>query len=243
MHAATSTLHTLLLNAGVLAGALFLHVAVAFVIVTSVFNLNPIAPKPELITDSIEMLIAETEAELPTEASPPTLPASAPIPTPHEAAYLVAPDASFALPPPDLDVDLPPLPQPTQWTPELPLSSSTEPNAELPEITLPPAERLPEDTPPREAAGATARQDHPKLTTDIQTYLRKHYPKEARRNGWEGKVTLKILISADGKVSSVDIHTSSGYPTLDRAALRMMRSARYTHGPATLTQTIEYKLK
>ncbi len=224
--------------------AIALHLLIAYFLYGVLFDLNPVAPKPQLITDSLELLIAETDAELPTEATAPQLPANAPRPVPREAAYLVAPDAPIDLTPPDLDPELPDLPQPMEWTPPMALSSHMEVTAELPEITLPPPEPLPlPDAPAQEAAGATARQDPPRLTTDIQTYLRKHYPKEARRKGWEGRVVLKLTIADDGAVSSVEIHTSSGYASLDRAALKMMRAARYTHGPAELLQHIEYKLK
>ncbi len=224
-------------NLGLLLATAALHVLIAYGLYTTLYELHPVAPRPTLITDSIEMLIAETEAELPIEAATPTLAAAKPVPTPQTAAYLVAPDATINLTPPDLDPELPELAQPTEWSPPAPPAGLFEINAELPEITLPPAEL---QTP---AAGATARQDRPKLTTNIQTYLRKHYPTDARRNGWEGKVTLQIEVSDDGRVAEASIQTSSGYASLDRAALKMMRRARYTHGPATLTQTIEYKLR
>jgi TonB family protein len=46
-----------------------------------------------------------------------------------------------------------------------------------------------------------------------------HYPRLARRHGWEGIVEVGLRIAADGRVSDVVLHRQSGYPTLDQAAL------------------------
>lgn len=45
------------------------------------------------------------------------------------------------------------------------------------------------------------------------------YPLIARRNGWEGQVQVGLRVEADGRLSHVRIAHSSGYRTLDSAAL------------------------
>jgi TonB family protein len=45
------------------------------------------------------------------------------------------------------------------------------------------------------------------------------YPLLARRNGWEGQVQVGLRVEADGRLSHVHIAHSSGYSTLDSAAL------------------------
>lgn len=51
------------------------------------------------------------------------------------------------------------------------------------------------------------------------------YPFLAERHSLEGSVYLKVLVGADGKVVSVVIAKSSGYPELDNAARRQVLRA------------------
>jgi protein TonB len=44
------------------------------------------------------------------------------------------------------------------------------------------------------------------------------YPVTARRRGWEGKVLLRVEVSASGSVRDVSVEQSSGYSCLDEAA-------------------------
>ncbi len=52
------------------------------------------------------------------------------------------------------------------------------------------------------------------------------YPSEALRNGWKGEVLLRLTIHLDGTVSQVVVVKSSGYPILDEAAVKAVRSWR-----------------
>ncbi len=58
------------------------------------------------------------------------------------------------------------------------------------------------------------------------------YPESARRKRQEGVVELFMEVTSQGRVSSVKIHKSSGYPELDQAALNAAR--RYRFKPATM---------
>lgn len=51
----------------------------------------------------------------------------------------------------------------------------------------------------------------------------KRYPSAARLNGWEGKVVLRAVIRADGHLSEVKVHRSSGHEVLDNAAIEAVR--------------------
>jgi protein TonB len=53
------------------------------------------------------------------------------------------------------------------------------------------------------------------------------YPIIARRNGEQGTVTLKVLVTPEGKPESVSIDKSSGSAHLDSAALETVRSWRF----------------
>lgn len=54
------------------------------------------------------------------------------------------------------------------------------------------------------------------------------YPTLARKRGWEGEVTLSITVSEDGSVANVTVESSSGYQTLDDAAVQAVRKWRFS---------------
>jgi len=51
-------------------------------------------------------------------------------------------------------------------------------------------------------------------------HRKKHYPYQARRNREHGEVLVAFMISKTGEISQVQIKHSSGYASLDKAALR-----------------------
>lgn len=53
------------------------------------------------------------------------------------------------------------------------------------------------------------------------------YPPEALRAGIEGTTVLKVLISASGAASRVEVHQSSGHPSLDAAALQSVQQFQF----------------
>lgn len=53
------------------------------------------------------------------------------------------------------------------------------------------------------------------------------YPMIARIRGWQGKVALKVQISAEGTVESVAVQHSSGYDELDEAAQQAVKAWRF----------------
>ena len=57
------------------------------------------------------------------------------------------------------------------------------------------------------------------------------YPATALRRGEQGRVMLRVSVSADGAPLEVDVAQTSGFPSLDSAALSAVRQWRFV--PAT----------
>lgn len=58
---------------------------------------------------------------------------------------------------------------------------------------------------------------------DIDDY----YPAASRSQGEQGKVELRLCYDENGRVRESSLQTSSGFPRLDEAAVRMGRLYRY----------------
>ena len=84
--------------------------------------------------------------------------------------------------------------------------------------------------PPAEAVAAAPRE--PLSPPDFRAaYLRNPppgYPAAARRNGEEGTVTLRVLVSAEGAPREVALERSSGSSVLDAAALATVKTWRFS---------------
>jgi len=113
---------------------------------------------------------------------------------------------------------------------ELPLETEVEPIPEEPTQqpeAAPQIAQIAEVTPPRVDA---FQHNNPSP----------RYPKLSKRLGEEGTVLLQLLINENGTVSEVEIKTSSGYPRLDKAAMKAVKQWRYT--PASQgNDTIAYR--
>jgi protein TonB len=66
-----------------------------------------------------------------------------------------------------------------------------------------------------------------KLAVTFAPDVRDYYPDSARRDGQEGRVQVKICISTGGKVESAEVANSSGFPSLDEAAMKVGRAMRF----------------
>lgn len=51
------------------------------------------------------------------------------------------------------------------------------------------------------------------------------YPPVARRMEWSGKVVVAFVVAEDGRVNSVRVRDSSGYPVLDNSAMETVKVA------------------
>jgi protein TonB len=59
----------------------------------------------------------------------------------------------------------------------------------------------------------------------VQAGRFKRYPPRARESGWEGRVTLRVVVAQAGAPVALSLARSSGHELLDEAALEMMRLA------------------
>ncbi len=81
------------------------------------------------------------------------------------------------------------------------------------------------------------------LRLRLAHHIEKRYPRLARQRGWEGEVLLGFRIDPQGRIGDIHIARSSGYPLLDRSALKSL--ARIKRIPLTtprLSETIEMDL-
>ena len=96
------------------------------------------------------------------------------------------------------------------------------------ELTKPAESVVPEPAPQVAVASSPAhvvKVDHGWLAELLRRRLAeiKRYPSSARLNGDEGKVVLRAVIRADGHLSEVKVHRSSGHEALDNAAIESIR--------------------
>ena len=92
-----------------------------------------------------------------------------------------------------------------------------------------PAESVAQESAPQAAmatrSNPAVKADYGWLAESLRRRLAeiKRYPSAARLNGWEGKVVLRAVIRADGHLSEVKVHRSSGHEVLDNAAIEAVR--------------------
>ena len=71
-----------------------------------------------------------------------------------------------------------------------------------------------------------------------------HYPKQAYRKGIQGRVVCQFVVKKDGKISKVKVVRSAGDKSLDREAIRVIRSmpkwkpAMYQGKPVSVKYTV-----
>jgi protein TonB len=78
--------------------------------------------------------------------------------------------------------------------------------------------------PPRETVVTT----EPVYNAAYLGNAKPRYPLIARRNGVEGTVLVKVLVSKEGRAAKVELERSSGSGALDTAALDAVKSWRFT---------------
>lgn len=76
------------------------------------------------------------------------------------------------------------------------------------------------------AAQAVVVAAKPRYSTNPQP----HYPKIARRRGWQGTTKLAVTVNSEGEVEKLAVRQSSGYTLLDQAALEAVRDWLFNPG-------------
>jgi periplasmic protein TonB len=164
----------------------------------------------------------------PQNAAPP-LPAPPSPPPPRTAPPPLPPPPP---PPPDVPKTAAPAPPPPQPSP--PAKTAAQTPLPEPKVTATPLEHqnLPMEF--GDLGGPLARIDPNRdqslqaATQPDKAHLPPTYPPEAARLGEMGTVALTLHIGADGFVNRVDVVQSSGYPSLDQAAVSRLRTWHFT---------------
>jgi protein TonB len=72
--------------------------------------------------------------------------------------------------------------------------------------------------------------------------IQRHYPLGSRTRGEEGVVTVKAIVNARGRAEKVDVAESSNFPSLDQAAVKAAKNARYVGGRGEIVLSFRFKL-
>ena len=108
------------------------------------------------------------------------------------------------------------------------------PTTELPAAVVsaaPPAPAAAAPGPPAATGSASAPAVQlPSSNADYLQNPKPAYPPLSKRLGEQGKVTLRVLIGADGSAQKAEIRQSSGFERLDQAALNTVLKWRYVPG-------------
>ena len=186
------------------------------------------------LPDALETLDAEMVEERvppPKPVQVPPLPRQQPQPRPvREVKAAVRPQPQT-----------PPAPQPARETPASPAPSVEAPSSTTP-VSLPDGAGLPlrnsasrdmglpvfesrPSAPPASSTGSAI--TPPQFGAAYLNNPRPAYPPAARKMGMEGTVTLKVLVSREGKVLEMEVARSSGFEILDTAAREAVKGWRF----------------
>lgn len=82
-------------------------------------------------------------------------------------------------------------------------------------------------TPPTAPQPATLPAGAPVAVAHLECEIaRPDYPTLSRRNGESGSVLVQLVIDAQGRIENALLHSGSGHPRLDQAALQAARDSR-----------------
>ena len=224
-------------NTVVVGSVLALHVAALWAIQAGMGKHTP----PEVITP-VQLISEFITSAPPAAPTPPTPPAPKPPP-----------------PAPPKPAPAPPKPAPTPPKPKAALPAAIQdptpsPNAPTgsPDIVspaqapTPPAPPAPPAPAPSPAPAAPAAPAAPKieLPSSNAAYLNNPsptFPAVSRRLGEQGKVTLRVLISAQGLPERVELAKSSGFDRLDNAAIDTVKRWKFVPGKRNgVAEAMEY---
>lgn len=195
----------------------------------------PVAPPPPMIQEEAPVAIPPPPARPEVQDPPPPAKEERPVeetpaepppdPPREETAEATTPDE----PPEPVPDPPPPLPEekPVETKPTPP-PAAKEGNEQAPE-TAPPSPATADAPPPAPAE----RHDSPSdgvydERPALRQAIRPIYPLSARRKGQEGSVTCLVHVTERGKAERVEVVRSSGHGSLDEAAVRAIRKARFT---------------
>jgi periplasmic protein TonB len=178
------------------------------------------APRPEITPPPHAAAPRPTALPRLIEAPKPLAPAPEPVvppPTPAPPPPAAAPAPIASAPPPPVPAPREPFALAATEPPGR--SAELRASAERPEPPAAPvAKASPDDGITRMAAPSGGYQ------------VRPSYPSTARRLGIEGTSMLRVYVSAEGRVTDVQVDQSAGHPDLDRAAAEAVRRWKFEPG-------------
>ena len=173
---------------------------------------TPVRPLPALDTPAVDVSLVEAAPETPSVA-----------PTPADALPPPSTSPSPPVPAPPVEI-APPAPAPVPVATAMPRPAKTR---DVPR----PAKKIPQGATPQAApGGAAATGPGATMHARYRSNPKPAYPDEARNLRQEGVVLLGVKVGADGRVVSVSLQRSSGFPLLDQAAISGVKS--WTFVPA-----------
>lgn len=208
-------------------GVVIAHLAIGLWLSTPGSQPTPAHTPPmmvELLTTQSNHPTPATTHQPPRPAQPTPSPRQPARPTPHQEAPSTQSTTAITTP-----AHAPALPVTTATsTPAVPVSNSTS---------------------ARDAAPAAPPVIGARFDADYLSNPAPPYPPLARRLGEEGKVVLRVQVSAEGNATQVEIRSSSGFPRLDQSALDTVRRWRFVPArqgdkplPSTVLVPIVFKL-
>ena len=226
-------------NSAVVGSVLALHIAALWAIQAGMGSHKP----PEVIVPAqllSEFITAAPPAPAP---APPTPPAPKP-PTPTPPKPAPTPPKPKPTPPKPKPAPLPaaiqdPTPAPNAPTGALDVAPPTPPAPPAP--PTPPAPPAPSPAPAAPAAPVAPKIELPSSNAAYLNNPSPAFPSVSRRLGEQGKVTLRVLISAAGLPERVEIAKSSGFDRLDNAALDTVKRWKFVPGKRNgVAEAMEY---
>jgi protein TonB len=172
--------------------------------------------------------------ETPVPPPPPQVEDTQPAPEPPPPPVMQTTEAPVPPPPPPVEDTKP---APKEPPPPAVPKPSAKPRAAHAHTT--PAAPSHSNAPPEQQSAAigsaapsvTAAIVPPRPVAGMETNRAPTYPEIARRRGEQGRVMLRVNVSADGMPLDVEVVATSGHPSLDTAAMSAVRQWRFI--PAT----------
>lgn len=199
---------------------------------------SPPPERPRLALQLTEIVEPRQPQDRPPPHSARDDPPALPRETPWPDDPVLPPD------PPTEDMQLPaevrpaPRPPPLQLLPEVPIRA-VKVRVRVESPPPPPVQPAPARprTEPRKRPGRPLRVTY---RPDLQLY----YPREMQLRGIEGTSLVGISVDRAGRVTDAWLVRSSGWPLLDRAALRVMRDHRFAPGDGGRAQVpVDFRLR
>lgn len=188
--------------------------------------------KSTVVADAAPLLVTLRTIVVPPIAQAPAVPDSRSSPraqqdVPPKASSL-PPRHRDLIPKPSPSSALLPSPIPAPQRVSTSATSAVTKNDTEPMPRAPDADPVSAASPPAPVLSATPSAVVPaRFDADYLRNPAPAYPAAARRSQEEGKVVLKVNVSAQGEPVEVLVESSSGYPRLDRAALDAVRRWRF----------------